>query len=366
MTGISRSHDIDHARSRTLTISRFEITRSRKLRTGMKGLNPLKLISLKRISLLLGGLVLLSALIGFRGPSLIGSQVAGIGPVYGLVLGLSLIGLLFRTFSWKIALGRSRISFLRLFRLNAGGEALNAISSILPLRGDTLNFSALRAGGEANPPDSIVIDRGIRRLAGFLFLWPGLALGAFFAAPLPNPLRLGIAFLALAGGGFCVGAVFTAPSGLFAPVIRRIRALPLPFLPSPAVLGQCEEIDRLLLRFFNEKRVSFYSSLLLHLVAQGLFTAEIFLIGRALLPDFSVPLALVLTATAPLASRFFPLIPGAFGLLEILFAVILGLAFGGAGCSAGISLQLVRRIRALFWVIVGFVIQGNPLKAFSR
>ncbi len=123
-------------------------------------------------------------------------------------------------------------------------------------------------------------------------------------------------------------------------------------------------MDRLLLNFYENKRGTFYQSLILHLICQGLLLGEVYLIGSALLGEFTVSWTLILTAIAPVVSGIFCFLPGAFAVMEMSFAGLLALAFGPLAATAGIAIVLIRRARALCWIIVGLVFAGNPFKMF--
>lgn len=270
------------------------------------------LISRKRIGAMLAGVVLLVILVWWQGAGEIGRQIVGIGWVFAAVMGLALFSLILRAFSWKIVLG-STVPFPALLKLKAGGDSLNALSSLIPIRGDSLNVQELRRKFQINDAtDSIVIERGLRRL----ILLPFVRVG-------------------------------------------------FPLLP-PAVRGRWEEMDRLLRRFYRERRPAFFAAFFLNLLGQGLYVAEIWLIGRAVLPGFSLPMAVILAIFQPVVAALFSFIPAALGILELSFAGLLWLFVGWAGVAAGVVISLARRVLGLFWIVAGLVLGGNPFRAFSR
>ena len=278
----------------------------------MAAVNPLQFVSRRGVTSFLAGLVLLLALVLFRGPGLIAGQIGAVGFTFVVLFGLSLSHLLLQTVVWHSALRPARVSFLTLVKRKLAGEAMNQLSHLVAMRGDTLNIQLLRSRFQIDAADSVVFSRGIRN-------FPLLILMMFGSS---------------------------------------VAKLPL----SPAVRGGWEETERALRKFLRERKTVFYQSIFLSVVGQGLVFVEILLIGKAILPDLTAAHAVILCLLTPLVKMLaFPL-PGALGVLEGSYALVLGLAFGGIGCAAGFSIMLTRRLVSLGWLVIGLGVQGNPFR----
>lgn len=333
----------------------------------MQGLNISKLVPWKQLAFLVAGLVILGVLIAQQGAGVIGSQLLSVGSVFLAILGITFFYLFLQTFAWQVCIPDGKGSFWSLFKIKAGGDALNSLLPFTLIGGSAVQGQLLREKHQVEAgAESIVIDRSIQIVALSMFVWVALIVGFLNATLLPIGLRIVIPVLALVIGAFTIWAVRSHGPGLFAPIVRTLAGLGVPGCATPALRGSLRESDRTLLNFYESKRGAFYQALFLQLLCQGLLVAEIYLIGTALVPAFTPALALVLAATAPLIAALFWFVPGAFGVLELIFAVLLGIAFGTGGAAAGITLVLVRRARALVWIIVGMGLTGNPFKMFLK
>ncbi len=276
-------------------------------------MNPLKLIPWRRVVWWLAGVGLLLALLDQQGFTTIGGLLQNVVPLIGTLTALSLLTWLFQALSWNILSTSGKISWPTLFRLKIGGDALDRLSSIFPIRGSTYQVAALRtSSGIPDASDLIIIDHGIHSLL------------LVFAAKLFR--------------GFL----------------------------SPAVRGEFEEKERLIRSFAQKRPARFYLSLLFHLIVHACWMIEIWIVGRALIPSFSFLPAMLFYAIAFVVVRIFTLIPGAFGVLEILLATLLLIFYGPSGFTRGLTLQLVRRLRALAWIVVGLGMVGNPFNALKH
>lgn len=333
----------------------------------MQGLDISKLVPWKQLGFLVAGLVLLGLLIAQQGSGIIGHQLLSVGAVFLAILGIAFFYLFLQTFAWQVCIPDNKGSFWSLFKIKAGGDALNSLLPFALVGGTAVQGQLLRDRHQVEAgAESIVIDRSVQLVAISMFVWVALIVGFLNAVSLPIALRIAVPVIALVGGIFIVWAIRREGPGLFTPLFVTLSAFGIPGCSAPALYGSVREHDRTLLNFYLTKRGAFYQALFLQLLCQGLFVAEIYLIGTALMPAFSPALALSLAATAPLIAAIFWFIPGAFGIMELVFALVLGAAFGSVGAAAGITLVLVRRARALVWIVVGMGLTGNPFKMFLK
>ena len=315
-------------------------------------MNPIKLIPWRRVGFLFAGLLLLTLVVGYSGATEIWTRVSGIRFLYVILLGLSSLGVLCRTFSWQLILGRPSVSFLGLFRLLVSGEALDQTSRLIPVKGPTYSAPVLnRRYQRPDALDSMIVHRALMSLARFRLGWVSLVIGFAHAFYLPRSWSWGLCLLALVGG--LLGRnLLNSPERLI-------------FL-SPAVRGGLEESSRILRGWTTEHRWKSLVVEMLLLFGETIGLIEIFLIGRAILSPFDPSLALILYSSSLIVPMLCQFLPGTLGILEIIFGGFLFFAVGGVGLVGGVSLQLVRRLRAIFWMTVGLLWVGNPLKALRN
>ena len=283
-----------------------------------------------------------------------------------MVLLISFFYAFLQALAWQLAVGPSKGSFWNLFTLEAGGNALRLLSPFALVGGDAVQGHQLLKKHEVKScADSIITDRTVHIIATGIFVWVGLLVGFLNTPSLPLAVRVGVPVIVLLAGLFCIVAVRSSKRGFFAAIAAKIPSFGLPCrCHQPAFQGTLDEYDRLLLSFYDKKRGTFFQALILHLICQGLMVGEVYLIGTALLPGFTLSWALLLAALAPVVTCGFNWFPGAFGIMELAFAGLLALAFGPVGALAGTAMVLIRRLRALCWIVTGLFFTGNPFKMF--
>jgi uncharacterized membrane protein YbhN (UPF0104 family) len=333
----------------------------------MQGLNISSLIPWRRLAFLIISILLLVWFIYNRDASLVGEFVLDGVVIFPIVLLISFFFQFLQALAWQLAVGPSKGSFWSLFTLEVGGNALRSLSPFTLVGGDPVQGHQLQKKHEVvSGADSIVTDRAVQYLATGIFVWVALIVGFLRTPSLPIAVRIAVSAVVAALGIYCIIAVRNAKSGFYGAIISKIPTFGLPCgCNSPATVGTTDEMDRQIINFYEKKSGAFYQSLILHLICQVLLLVEVYLIGSALLrAEFTVSWALILTGLAPVVSTIFCFIPGAFAVMEMSFAGLLALAFGPMAAVAGIAIVLIRRVRALCWIIVGLIFAGNPFKMF--
>lgn len=333
----------------------------------MQGLNISQLIPWKRLIILIVSLLLLVWFIYNRGAGAVGEYFIDGIQVLPIILLISFFYLFLQTLAWQLAIGPTKGSFWSLFTLEAGGNALRALSPFALVGGDPVQGDLLQKKHEVvSGADSIITDRTVQILSTAIFVFVGLIIGFLNTPSLPYLVRIIVPIVIAVIGLFCIIAIQTSKTGFFAAVLNKTPTFGLPCgRNSPAARGTVDEYDRQFLKFYNDKRGTFYQTLILHLICQVLMMVEVYLIGSKLIPEFTISWALILTAAAPVVAGIFYFVAGAFAVMEMSFAGLLVLAFGPLGAVAGITIVLIRRVRALCWIIVGMVFVGNPFKMFA-
>jgi uncharacterized membrane protein YbhN (UPF0104 family) len=278
----------------------------------MRGLNIKQLIPWKQVGFLAAGFAATAVLIALFGAAAVGRGLAAVGPSLLILLGVTFFWHFLQALGWQVVLSRPGVSFWGLFKISLGGYALDALSPFALIGGNSYRMARLRKDQKVeDPSSSLIADQAVRSLV----------------------------------------------------LLALCRWLPLQKI-SPATKGKIEEMNRHLRNFYRERKGDFYQALLVHFLAAGLSVTEIYVIGRSLQPDFRPLFALLLAAVSPLVRLLFSFLPGAFGALEGVFTFLASVFLGQPAAAVGLVIALVRRLRALFWIIVGLVFTGNPFKMF--
>ena len=332
----------------------------------MAPLNFSKLIPKKQLGFLIAGTAFLIFLIVDTGWSQVGAQLRSIGPTYLSVLIVSFFYYFLQTLAWQISLTGQSIPFWGLFKIKIASESLNALHPFSLMKGEALSSHLLRERHQlTSGADVIVTDRGLKLLALYIFMVTGFIVGPLNIPSLPMVLRYGLPLLAAVKAAIYLVLILTSREGWLTTILDKWSL----FKPvsSPAFKGQFQEIDSRLRKLYQGKRGSFYQALLLHWLSYGLLAAEIYLIGSALMSSaWTASMALTIAALIPALSLIFYFLPGTMGVREGTLVGFIGLVVGASAAPLGIGLELVRRIRTLFWVVVGLILAGNPFKMFFK
>ena len=111
------------------------------------------------------------------------------------------------------------------------------------------------------------------------------------------------------------------------------------------------EIDEHLETFYSRNRRLFITCYFLHLAARLTGILEILVIGRFLGVPMGLWEATFFAAIIPVTNLIGGIVPGTFGVLEgVVSSLFYALHWDP---SNGIVLQIARRLRALFWILLG-------------
>jgi len=302
-------------------------------------------------------LLLLVYLVQRAGPAKVLEGIAVVG--WGLVPVIGLAGLshVVRTYAWRVTLlnEKHHASFGRMLALRLTTEAAGQIGIFGQVFGEAWRIAGL--GAElpvASRITSVALDRALFTLAGAVVTIAGIT-SVLFLLPLRHKTALyADIFLVGLAGAILVAAI----------AVQRRWAV----LSGPAqALGRLGFIRRWLdrkrstilsvesklLDFFHHARGAFWGALGLNLGAQLAAVLEVYLILRLMGQHTGFVAALAIEGLTKLVSVIGLFNPGNIGTYEggnMLFAKLVGI-----GGTAGLTLALIRRIRALFWAAAGAV-----------
>jgi phosphatidylglycerophosphate synthase/choline kinase len=303
------------------------------------------------------GTALFSYLVWKAGPGKLFADTLALRWGAMLILALSGCSHLAKTFAWALMLGaeRQKVAFTRLFGLRLGAEAMGQLGIVGQTFGDSIRISHL--GPEvsvSHAVSSVSLDRGFFFITSALLTIAGVVAGLVLF-PLPHALYLYASVFAVVLCGFLFLTGLAVRRRW--PVLSRATTSlgRLPFLRNWVAKHWCliHSIEETLFDFHHQTPRLFWASFGLNLACQFLATAEVYVILLFTGPKIGFLAALVIEALTKLVNTVGNLNPGNIGTYEggnVLIGRIFGLS-----TSAGLALGLSRRVRALFWAMVGGV-----------
>ena len=300
------------------------------------------------------GAALLVSLVARAGPRALFENVRLIG--WGLVLVIALGGLshLIKAWAWRLALPQmARYSLPRLFGLRLVSEAIGQLGFAGVLAGEATRVALL---GSETPVDSkvlsVTLDRGLFTASGAIVTVCGISAG-LVVLPLSHTLRVYGAMFALVFLGVPAMVVLAVKNRwpLLSGPARACASMPW----IGAWLRKKESlifsVEEKLLQFHRERPSAFWGSVTLNFMCHVLAISEVYLILLFMGKNVTWTRALILEAFTKLINIAGALSPGNVGIYEggtMLIATLFGFS-----SSVGLSLGLCRRVRSIFWTLMG-------------
>jgi phosphatidylglycerophosphate synthase len=319
--------------------------------------------SLLRITPLLG-IGLLVYLIATSNLSSVAAHANRLG--WGLLLVIALGGLthILKTWAWRVTLRDEAhgISFARSLGLRLVSEAIGQFGLVGMVGGEAARVSLLGSSvSVAGAISSVALDRSLFILAGAVVTIAGVV-GLVFAVSLSYALHLYAAALVfgllcfLIAGGVTIRrrlAVFSGP----ARVAARIPWFRTWLQSKESTLKASEQR---IVEFYHEAPRVFWFSVLLNFLCHFLAIVEVLLIIKMLGAPATLLGALILESLTKLINVAGAVNPGNVGTYEG-GSMIIGRLVRLTG-TQGLVLALCRRVRAVFWAVIG----GICLVWFSK
>jgi hypothetical protein len=321
-----------------------------------------------RLAAALIGLLLLAYLVRRAGLSNVLEGIVSVG--WGLVLVIALAGLsqVVRTWAWRLTLLdiRHRPSFGRMFALRLGSEAAGQVGVFGQVLGDGWRVAEL--GAElplTSRVTSIALDRSLYSVSSTIVTIAGVASVAFLL-PLPGKIALYATIFAFA---------LVASLLLVVIAVRKRWAV---LSGAAGALGRLGRIGRWveskretiqsvedeLLDFFHHSPAAFWKSFALQMAGQVAAVTEVYLILWFMGRHANFSSALAIEGFTKLVNVIGMINPGNGGTYEGGNMLLAKLA--GMGATAGLTLGLIRRVRALFWTAAGAICAAGQAEGPDR
>lgn len=266
---------------------------------------------------------------------------------------------LFYTQAWKMYFSNlsHSISFKKLLRIRICGEAITLMTPLGFVAGDPVRVALLeKIMGPGTRMGSVIVDRLIHILASFIFIFTGILLTFNQVLPVTEVFRY-----------IFLGVYFLLMTLIFSMIINLLGGEKLTIIhfllhhlriskKFPQIEAGFHEFYQEL-KLFKKGRISYFIlSLIYHFIGRALGATEIAIIFYFLIGNPQWELSVILASLTAVIHFMVPIVPGGVGVIESFYGFFF--KYLGYPMELGIVMQLIRRIRTLFWVGIGvFLLQ---------
>jgi uncharacterized protein (TIRG00374 family) len=322
---------------------------------------------LRAAALALGAFMFCLTVRSFGGFGVVFKNLGDVGWFYTAVLANSWLWVFFYTVSWQQLIQLThKISFWRLHKIKIAGEGINFMTPLGFVAGDPIRVMLLQRYLTSKARlSSVVIDRLLHIIAAHLFCFLGMLV--IFNQNIGIPFNLSLALLIyyfvvlLFLIWFLVSLFRGEGQGVFEGLFGLFRMRKY----LPRVVKYIEDLRFDLALYVDKPKLPLVIAFIFHFFGRLLGVIEIAVIIRALEGRWMWGFATVLTSLTSFAATIFGFIPGALGAMEAFYAHFFGL--NGLNPEVGLSVQVVRRMRTVFWILAGMLlIDMNHLAEVMR
>ena len=313
-----------------------------------------------KLVLLFVGLLTLVLIVWNIGPGRIYEAASQLGPV--ALLGMlipSTIMYAVEAYSWKVTLVPSAkdIPFWHVLAIKTAGEVVNLTTPAGYIGGEPLKAYLL---SKHHVPmveglASVVIAKTTMTIAEVVFILMGIAL-AFWRVGAEGSSGQTVA-AALVSVGFLVlvtaAFVFVQQQGLFTWLLEFLRKIGLKIHYLEVREKKLRSLDRTILDFYRDNRLTFCSSIGLFFVGWMAEALEVYVIIYFLGGPAMALTAISISALSVFIKSGTFFIPGSLGAQDGGNMLVLR-AFGYSDVT-GITFALIRRFRELVWIGLGLL-----------
>ncbi len=322
----------------------------------MARLQSLSRIAVRLFAVLLG-FGLLGHLVLRSGPGIVWKQLQAVGWGLALIVVLGGVSQLVKAWAWRqtFTCDISRLAWSRSVGTQLVSDALGQLGAAGKLLGEGMRVSLL---GSAVPLSSGIsaaaIDGALHAFTAVIVTVLGIA-ATLLVAPLTGKWRIyGMVLPAVLIAVVTLAAVSFAHrwrlAGKAARLIGRLPQLHRWIGGKQPIIDSAEDN---LLNFYRTAPGAFWAGLALNFLWHVLAILEVYLVLRFMGASVALIGALVLEGLTKMINLVGTLNPGNVGTYEAGNMLLVKM-FGITG-TAGLTLALCRRARAIFWAAVGFI-----------
>lgn len=309
---------------------------------------------IRRIALWAMGLGLLGVLFYQVGPGAVWTYVQVMGWGYAPVLLIALGWNVTNTWAWAACFDPAQLrpGFWALFQTKLAGEAVGNVTPASHVGGEVAKAYMLRDRiSMTQGVPTLVVNKTIEMISGLVFAVTGAAL-VLWQFSLPREVQIGLGAALLVGAVGIGAAVVSQRQRAFVGFLNVLKRLRLTFLEPRR--AKFEEIDQAIADFYSQNKKGFWICMILHVISWILGAVEVYVILYWLDQPASFASAYLLTSLSLIINTAFFFIPSGVGVFEGGHVFLFHLLKWGPDLGLGVG--LIRRIRRIFWIALGFVL----------
>lgn len=305
------------------------------------------------------GLLLFALLIKKIGLGTIAENLGELGWLVIPILSISVVWNVLNTIAWRQFLHRigDGIGFMDLLRVKVTGEAVNTLTPANFIGGDPMRIYLLRKNFSVSEgAASVVVDRTLASAATLVIIIIGITVALFTFESLPFNIKFGVPIVVSVSSIFIIFILVHQRRGFFSLILNLCRRLGIKREFSEKTVTRFTELDTHIIDFYRENHRGFLVAFFCQIAGKFLGVIEVYAIGRAVSDEFTFFAALMLSALSPMVNAVFAFVPGAFGVMESAYSGVLYLMHMDP--AVGLTIQIVKRLRATLWIALGLFFLG--------
>ncbi len=273
------------------------------------------------------------------------------------IIANSFVYVFFYTSAWQLMFRglKSKIGYFSLLRIRMCSEGVNFMTPFGFMAGDPVRLFFLKKyfGPEARLR-SVVVDRCLYSMAAQYFNVLGILL--IFTQTIDFPLWLHFVILTvyLTICFVLTTLVFRMATGKGFGVFDKLFKLIKIEKRFPRVNEILCELRDNLNYYKNRRKHSFFLAFFYHFIGRILMAGEIMIAFYAFTGQIDFLFSVIVASLTSFFAVSFAFIPGAIGVLETMYAQLFTLY--GYPPDMGVTIQIIRRIRVLFWIGMGLLL----------
>ena len=304
------------------------------------------------------GLLFLGYLIGKLGSGEIWRHFAILKFAFPLILLLACSWHITNSIAWSFAFppGVFRPRLRILFMAKLAGEAINQLTPLANIGGEPLKAYLLkRESPTSRGLASVVINKTAQAITGLIFTAIGLSLVIFYWAlpqAIPLPIQIGLGAL-LSVGGLLIWGLWRKQQHMFSSLLNLLARLGVRTDQLERRMVKAASIDHCISQFYRDYKKRFLLVMFFHSLGWILGVFETFVILRTLGAQIDFSVAFLITSLTLIINSLFFFMPSNIGVLEggqVFLLITLGL-----NPAMGLSLGIVKRMRKIFWISIGWL-----------
>ena len=304
------------------------------------------------------GLLFLGYLIGKLGPDEILRNFIIMKWSFPFILILAFTWHVTNSIAWSFAFppGAFRPRWHCLFMAKLAGEAVNQLTPLANIGGEPLKAYLLKRESPSSLGlASVIVNKTGQIITGLLFTTLGLFLVVVYNLKLPKalplPIQIGLVVL-LTLGVVLIWLLYKKQKRLFSSLLNLLRKVGVNTRFLERKVARAVSIDTNISRYYSDYKGRFCLVMFFHAIGWVMGACETFVILQALDAGAEFEVAFLITALAVIINSLFFFMPSNIGVLEggqvFLFMTL------GLNPAMGLSLGIIKRMRKLFWISVGW------------